>query len=625
MKAKEKYYAVLVKTVKAMLLVAFVVGIAIVLPLLSSGKSKTEPGSSKKMTAKAVEVSFSEKSQAVAESAREFGYPAPVDTAQDINPAAELPLVKDNNADTKDITTPLRIVRLPERTTETEAGRDAELLPKQPAKETEITTPLRIPPLFTDELIAKLPVRPNLEPAAEFPVIKDAAELNVKDEKDNTSLRNTTIRRNITTGPSVIRDSRNFEELIESVKKTENIHQAIARGHLDRAKELLRENPELVNARRPYGGETPLSIAIGSQNDPMIVRFLIANGADINVRDRRGHTPLGTAAARGRNSMAELLIANGADVNVKSDYGETPLRSAVDSDNKALAELLIANGADVNAKDDYGDSPLGAAVFANSGARPEFSIAQLLIDNGADVNTRNGYGNTPLDVAVSFNSVPMAELLIVNGADVDAKDVNGFTPLHCAVNSSNESMAEFLIANGADVNIRDDYNNILLHSAVAKGNEAEVNFLITNGADINAINDGELTPLGLAVMLYPDESMAELLIVNGADVNVSDEHGWTLLHRVARYGNETVLGFLINEGLDVNAEDKNGCTPLHDAVVRGDKAIVEILLANSANVNVPDNYGQTPLSIAMNRIEITTEKEEYNEIAELLRTYGAKE
>ena len=48
--------------------------------------------------------------------------------------------------------------------------------------------------------------------------------------------------------------------------------------------------------------------------------------------------------------IAELLIANGADVNVKNDFGPTPLHWAADEGHKEIVELLIANGANVNAK-----------------------------------------------------------------------------------------------------------------------------------------------------------------------------------------------------------------------------------------------------------------------------------
>ena len=53
-------------------------------------------------------------------------------------------------------------------------------------------------------------------------------------------------------------------------------------------------------------------------------------------------------AYRGHTDMAELLIAKGANVNVKNEDGRTPLHRAVEYGQIALAELLLAHGADVS-------------------------------------------------------------------------------------------------------------------------------------------------------------------------------------------------------------------------------------------------------------------------------------
>ena len=55
--------------------------------------------------------------------------------------------------------------------------------------------------------------------------------------------------------------------------------------------------------------------------------------------------------------MATILIANGANVNVKNNYGETPLHKV---DNQKVAALLISHGANVNAKNNYGETPLNS-------------------------------------------------------------------------------------------------------------------------------------------------------------------------------------------------------------------------------------------------------------------------
>ncbi len=92
------------------------------------------------------------------------------------------------------------------------------------------------------------------------------------------------------------------------------------------------------------------------------VKQHIAAGADINAKNGGGFTPLQAVAGEGHKEIAQLLIAEGADVNVKDKFfGYTALHDAAINGHNEIAELLIAKGADVNAKNDVGETPLDGA------------------------------------------------------------------------------------------------------------------------------------------------------------------------------------------------------------------------------------------------------------------------
>ena len=93
-----------------------------------------------------------------------------------------------------------------------------------------------------------------------------------------------------------------------------------------------------------------------------IIKLLIANGADVNAKNKDERTPLHDATSKER---AEQLVTNGADVNAKDMFGKTPLHYAARSGQKEIVELLIAKGADMNVKDvSFFRTPLDLAISA---------------------------------------------------------------------------------------------------------------------------------------------------------------------------------------------------------------------------------------------------------------------
>jgi hypothetical protein len=67
---------------------------------------------------------------------------------------------------------------------------------------------------------------------------------------------------------------------------------------------------------------------------------LLAMGADINVRDEAGRTPLMYAAAKGYDDMVQVLIQNGADPGLQNNRGESAMTIALMKGYKRIAESL---------------------------------------------------------------------------------------------------------------------------------------------------------------------------------------------------------------------------------------------------------------------------------------------
>ena len=102
---------------------------------------------------------------------------------------------------------------------------------------------------------------------------------------------------------------------------------------------------------------TPLHSAAMNDNE-MVVRTLIAAGADIAARDRDGNTPLHLTNATG---IITALRAAGADANARTDHGLTSLMITAFYGNGAGFSALLAAGADISVPSRDGATPLHSA------------------------------------------------------------------------------------------------------------------------------------------------------------------------------------------------------------------------------------------------------------------------
>jgi truncated hemoglobin YjbI len=124
------------------------------------------------------------------------------------------------------------------------------------------------------------------------------------------------------------------------------LHYASATGWVEVVTVLLRlgADPDM----RDSGGHTPLYRAAnecGSEVGPRIVRALVAAGADVNARNGVTRaTALHMAARRGYMAIARILLECGAATDARDRKGDTPLERAVNCRRAAVVQLLRESG-----------------------------------------------------------------------------------------------------------------------------------------------------------------------------------------------------------------------------------------------------------------------------------------
>jgi ankyrin repeat protein len=119
-----------------------------------------------------------------------------------------------------------------------------------------------------------------------------------------------------------------------------------------------------------YAGDTALHVAAAAYWTDF-ARQLVADGADLRAKNRRGAEPLHAAAVGGPGSATwdpraqaatiAWLIGAGADPNAVDMDGVTPLHRAVRTRCAAAVEALLAGGADAERRNDGGSTPLRLA------------------------------------------------------------------------------------------------------------------------------------------------------------------------------------------------------------------------------------------------------------------------
>lgn len=128
--------------------------------------------------------------------------------------------------------------------------------------------------------------------------------------------------------------------------------------------------------------------------DESCVRWCLEHGADPNLENDQGVTPLATAALEPSIAPLELLITHGARLDPEALYSALNRRG---NGGIAVMTYLIDQGIDINAPIQGWESPLHYAVW-HSGPPDR---VQLLIDKGADRSKKDRFGETPVEVAKS--------------------------------------------------------------------------------------------------------------------------------------------------------------------------------------------------------------------------------
>lgn len=217
------------------------------------------------------------------------------------------------------------------------------------------------------------------------------------------------------------------------------IEAAIRYGSLSLIRYFISQKADL-SVRCSQGATiVELASALREKDRYETVQLLLSAGASPNPFPRQqtaetySSSALHRAVSAGDHALVRLLLEKGADPNVRDRDGDTPLHHLYSWRHEELPfdliKLLLKHGADPNLSNQDGENVLFHAPLKNRSPHWPAAI-RAAVQKGADVNHRSADGDTPLHHASRlWVNLPHFETLLALGADPTIKNHDGGSPL----------------------------------------------------------------------------------------------------------------------------------------------------------------------------------------------------
>ena len=380
------------------------------------------------------------------------------------------------------------------------------------------------------------------------------------------------------------------------------LHEAVQVDALNMTSKLLASGKCNINAQ-DGAGFSPVHVALHCRAMKML-KLLVEEGADIEVRTNIGRSALLFAAAERLPESVEVLLNAGALLESRCTEGKTALHYAVCNRDEKSVKVLLGRGADSSAKDHHQKSPL--MIVSASEESDMLAISEQLLEAGA----KDEDGMTPFLLAAASGTPTMVEFMIEKGADISVRDENRRTALHIAVSrnvtddhqlDNQKKIILVLIRSHVDIEAMTRCDETALRVAIRHGSQQSVELLLAHGADPDREDEWRFSPLFFAVRENHD-GIVKLLLENGTKIDFVPGCD-TMLNRSIRYSNSTIAKMLLGAGADPNAMGFNGNTALHQTLlcpIEQDRYQFFTMVLEHVDVDIcaQNNKGDTPLHLA---------------------------
>eukprot|EP00977_Amphora_coffeiformis_P018505 scaffold6555_cov182-Amphora_coffeaeformis.AAC.5 len=408
------------------------------------------------------------------------------------------------------------------------------------------------------------------------------------------------------------------------------LFEAVSHRDIETVAFLLENSNADVNVRDEEG-RLPIHVA----RDVEILRLLLRSGAKVNDTDRQedkpGRSLLHYACSHLDNHyihmIGKLVCEFGANVDLQDEKGNTPLHRAAKYGSLCAARcLILGGGANPTLADIAGRTPLHRAAeegnvnvlsyLLQQNASRKYNDSGTPIHYLVDVNAQDNKGRTALSRACSEADQFAVHVLIRQGrASASIPDMKGRLPLHYASESGDMDIVKYIVKEcPVDINAQDDNLETAVWKSSHAGNLDILKWIVEDACgDLSLCDKHGEYPIHIACRQGHYDIVDWMVDRNPRCVKLRNENGETPLHHASLLGNVDIAMQLLSasDGALIHVTDKKGRQALHTmfcgkASVQFTRLLVDIFLAD---VEAVDETRNTPLHLAfLNRRGDSQEK-----------------
>ena len=276
------------------------------------------------------------------------------------------------------------------------------------------------------------------------------------------------------------------------------LHLAARNFYTDITRELIQHGAS-TNSKNNLGQQALVLACSANEHwakkDNSVPEILLKAGANPNIKGcvRNRYllrdteiTPLIVAAKTNNLEFAKMLVGNGADVNLSDNLGQTPIYHALWGNSKEVARFLLMDCPEINAnfKDHEDKNCFSAVLKCKKNYTGELAeLVKAIFRAGGEL-----HNNSPLLEAVSYENVEVLDAILeetdINPEEVMVDKDEGFNLLHTCIGMGNIDLARVLLSHGDNIdrltNLGESPFRVALNSEMIEAAE----FLLSNGCDL---------------------------------------------------------------------------------------------------------------------------------------------